>query len=581
MAYIPKPAVLLLLSCIAFFASCAHNHRKVVAVSQCSMDEWRDQMNEEMRREAFFHTELDVEYHSTADNSEQQIRDIESFIKRRVDLIVVAPNEERALTPVIERAYDAGIPVVQIDRKARTNKYTAYVGGDNIEVGREAARYIVSQLPQGGNIIEIEGLESSSASQERKVGLHEILDSHTDIHIVSRVVADWKRDVARHVFDSIGARLTTTPVDIVFAYNDRMAIGAHESYDAHKRRIIASDPNCASTFNGGRDTDPLFIGVDALMNDSVGVGRIEDGTLTASFLYPTGGDKAIHTAACILNGQPFDREQILQTSIVNKANVHLMRLQASHIAEQDDKIEFLNDKLDTYFKQYSAQKALLYTIIVVTVVILILLVVSVRAYIVKHRLNLCLHQQTTQLEQQKSLLQTQKEQLCQQRDELSNQKETLERQRDELEAERDKLLEAQMAGITTCKIDADVPAVTSDGTGAAPTWHETDPDADPFLQRFNAVLAANLDNSDITVDMLGAEMNLGRTQLYRRIKSLTGMTPNEMLRLARLTKAYHLLRDTDLTVSEVGYAVGFSSPSYFAKCYKDHFGVNPSGKKTS
>lgn len=542
------------------FTSCNRVERKRVAVSQCSMDEWRDQMNEEMRREAFFHTEMDIEYHSSADNSADQIRDIESFIERKVDLIVVAPNEEEALRPVIEKAYDAGIHVVLIDRRANTSKYTAYVGGDNVEVGRQAANYIINKLPNGGNIIEIEGLASSSSSQERKKGFHQVLDAHPEIHVVGHAVADWQRRKAKELMDSVGKSVADIPVDIVFAYNDRMAIGAHDSY------MQANETNKADM--------PLFIGVDALMNDSIGVGRIEDGTLDATFLYPTGGDKAIHTAALILNGQSVQREQILQTSIVNKSNVHLMRLQSDHIRVQNKKIEFLNQKLDDYFKQYSAQHTLLIISVILVVVVLAFLMFGIRAYQTKHKLNL-------KLAHQKDILQKQ-------RDDLAEQKEIVERQRDQLEEERDKLIENSLADEPDEPEGAAVPAPAAKGEPVSQTTVQSQADLtapapfiageDPFFKKLMNVIELNLDNSDLSVDMIGAEVNLGRVQLYRKCKAISGMSPNELLRTARLNRAYHMLRETDKTVSEVAYSVGFSSPSYFAKCYKEHFGVNPSVK---
>ncbi len=558
-----KIAKWLCIMCVmVLIASCTDSNKKVVAVSQCSMDEWRDQMNEEMRREAFFHTDLDVEYHSTADNSEDQIKDIESFIERKVDLIVVAPNEEEALRPVIEKAYDAGIPVVLIDRRANTDKYTAYVGGDNVEVGRQAAKYIIDKLPNGGNIIELEGLASSSASQERKEGFHEVMDKHPEIQIVGNYAADWQRQKAKQTLAQSLPRdgeagWSWSDIDIVFAYNDRMAIGAWEAYQESLKKSSSKTSGTVLPIEGemgkaqrGYSRGASFLGVDALMNDTIGVGRIEDGTLDATFLYPTGGDKAIHTAACILNGLPYEREQIMQTSIVNKANVHLMRLQADHIGEQDMKIEFLNNKLDDFFKQYSAQRALLITFIILVVVVCALLAVSIRAYQTKHKLNV-------KLGHQKDILQKQ-------RDELAEQKETVERQRDLLEEERDKLMEQTLAK-----------EERQTDNKETIEKHVMD-EEDPFLKRLMQVIEKNMDNSELTVDMIGAEVNLGRVQLYRKCKASSGMSPNELLRTARLNKSYQLLRDTDMTVSEVAYSVGFSSPSYFAKCYKDHFGKNPS-----
>ena len=82
-------------------------------------------------------------------------------------------------------------------------------------------------------------------------------------------------------------------------------------------------------------------------------------------------------------------------------------------------------------------------------------------------------------------------------------------------------------------------------------------------------------DSELNVEDLGKEMGLSRVQLYRKIKSLTNYAPNELLRMARLKKAASLLASSDMTIAEVGYEVGFTSPSYFAKCYKEQFGESP------
>ena len=517
---------------MALLWACQTERKKIVAVSQCSMDEWRNQMNEEMRREAFFHTDLDVEIHSTPDDTQKQIADIERFIQRRVDAIVVAPNEWKPLRPVIERAYDAGIPVVLVDRKINSEKYTAFVGGDNVEVGRKAARYILDLLPQGGTIVEIEGLASSTSSQERKQGLHEVLDSFPSINIAADLVANWQRQRAVEVMDSVTPLLADTPVDIVFAYNDRMAIGARQSIEQGMASGRLHFPRT-----------PLFIGVDALLDDTVGVGRVEDGTLEASFLYQTGGDKAIHTAACILNGLPYEREQVFETSLVNRGNVHLMRIQANHISEQDQKIEFLNTRLDEFFKAYSAQKVVMWTFIALALLLMAVVVLGIRFVLMKHRMNA----------------------------KLQHKNELLQRQRDELETERDKLIEAQMTSAERKEIEVEM----EHSEELKERGEALPPQDQRFLDKFHAVVARQMDNSELTVDMLGAEMNLGRVQLYRRVKALTGHSPNELLRIARLTRGKELLEGGDHNISEAAYAVGFSSPSYFAKCYKDLFGVAP------
>lgn len=96
-----------------------------------------------------------------------------------------------------------------------------------------------------------------------------------------------------------------------------------------------------------------------------------------------------------------------------------------------------------------------------------------------------------------------------------------------------------------------------------------------FLKQLRKIIQENLSNSELSVEQIGDEIGLSRVQLYRKVKALTGYSPVEILRKARLTRARHLLQTTERTVSEVAYAVGFSTPSYFSKCYKDEFGENP------
>ena len=96
-----------------------------------------------------------------------------------------------------------------------------------------------------------------------------------------------------------------------------------------------------------------------------------------------------------------------------------------------------------------------------------------------------------------------------------------------------------------------------------------------FIEKFKTIINANLSNSELTVEDIGAEIGMSRVQLYRKIKALTGLSPNEQLRKARLEKARELLIAKSGTVSEIVYQVGFSTPSYFSKCFKEEFGCSP------
>ena len=99
---------------------------------------------------------------------------------------------------------------------------------------------------------------------------------------------------------------------------------------------------------------------------------------------------------------------------------------------------------------------------------------------------------------------------------------------------------------------------------------------DSFLVKFRDFIEKNMTDSDLNVETIGAELGLSRVQLYRKVKALTGKSPVELLRTARLQKGRQLLLTTDKNISEVAYEVGFTAPSYFTKCFKDEFGISPS-----
>jgi len=102
---------------------------------------------------------------------------------------------------------------------------------------------------------------------------------------------------------------------------------------------------------------------------------------------------------------------------------------------------------------------------------------------------------------------------------------------------------------------------------------------DPFLENFRSVIEKRLADSDLSVEDIASDMALSRVQLYRKVKTLTGESPVEQLRKARLVRGRQLLATTAKSISEVAYEVGFSAPSYFTKCFRDEFGISPSDLK--
>ena len=135
------------------------NQSKVyrIGVSQCSQDDWRMKMNDEINREIMFHKEAVVEIRSADDSSEKQISDINYFVKNGFDIIIVSPNEAETLTPIIEDVYKRGIPVVIFDRNINSDSYTARIGVDDKGLGQSAAHYAQHLLGNRAKAIEIFG----------------------------------------------------------------------------------------------------------------------------------------------------------------------------------------------------------------------------------------------------------------------------------------------------------------------------------------------------------------------------------------------------------------------------------------
>ena len=382
-----KNNLLLSILCLAgILMSCTQKHTRYrIGVSQCSDDEWRHKMNNEIVREALFYDGVEVEIRTAKDNNRNQIADIKYFIDKKVDLLIVAPNEAAAITPVVEKAYRQGIPVVVIDRKILSDKYTAFVGADNYEIGKDVGQYILNRLHGKGKVLEITGLEGSTPAMERHKGLTDVLKEEPGIEITASVDGAWLQSVAGEKMDSVFQ--TNKNIDLVFAQNDRMAIGAYLS--ARQQQL---------------EKEMLFVGIDALPGKEYGVEQIINGVLDATFIYPTGGDKVVQVAMDILEKRPYERDTKLSTALVDKTNARVMQLQTDHITEQDGKIERLNNQVNEYLSRYSAQTMFLYACLIILLLFAALLAIIVRAYWTKNRMNMELSRQKKKLEEQRDQL---------------------------------------------------------------------------------------------------------------------------------------------------------------------------------
>ncbi len=383
------------LICFVVFQSCTNdktNHTKVIGVSQCSDDAWRRTMNSEMKREALFYQGIKIKIKTAHDSNQQQIRDIESFIADRVDLIIVAPNEAIPLTPVIEKAMMEGIPVVLVDRKINSGKYTAFVGADNFQIGKEVGVYTANLLNGNGNVVEIRGLQGSTPAIERHNGFMSVLEKFPGIHLVFQTDGGWLRKQSREKM--VEALKSKIPIDLVFAQNDEMATGAREA-------ITVTNST----------KKPILIGIDALPGTGGGIQKVISGILDATFIYPTGGEKAIQTAVHILNNEPYDRDNILYTAVVDETNARVLKLQTDQIIQHQNRIGQLNTVLNQNLTKFSTQQNLLFLSFAVLFLITVLLILLLRLYRHKNKVN-------DELKLNNIAINNQKEELSEQRDQL-------------------------------------------------------------------------------------------------------------------------------------------------------------------
>ena len=270
---------------------------------------------------------------------------------------------------------------------------------------------------------------------------------------------------------------------------------------------------------------PLFCGIDGLPGEHGGIRQVRDSILDASYIYPTHGDQVLQLGIDILEGKPYEKEVLLQSALVTHENASSLLMQSEEMMRQTDYLDRLHEKADTYLHQLDTQRI----VTLLAIIVIFLLIVSLVLFYIYHvgKVNL-------------------------RKERVVN---------------------------TLWNINPeDIPTVpeNTETSEESENTETVEPVANTlFITRFKEVVESHLDDSELSVEDLAAQMNLSRVQLYRKVKAVTGSTPIELLRTARLNRAYQLLLTTDKSVSEVAYQVGFTAPSYFTKCFKDEYGMLP------
>ncbi|MET4289444.1 ribose transport system substrate-binding protein [Bradyrhizobium sp. LB8.2] len=277
-----------------------------VGFSQCTtLEPWRVQFNKDIQAEAKNQPDVELVITDGQDKTEKQVADCENLIVQQVNVLLISPKESAGLTGVVEKAIDAKIPVIVLDRNVDTKRITQFIGGDNVAIGKAAGEYAVKLLggpgKATGNVVEIWGGMGTQPAHDRHDGFHAFTDKEPSIkNLLNNQSGDWKQDKAYNIMTT--ALRNNEKIDLVYGHNDPMAYGAY---------LAAKD--------AGRDKDIKFIlGIDGLPDE--GVTWVSKGQLTATFLYATPGAEGLRQAVKLLKGEKLEPVITLPTMLITRDN---------------------------------------------------------------------------------------------------------------------------------------------------------------------------------------------------------------------------------------------------------------------
>ncbi|MFY7888148.1 MAG: substrate-binding domain-containing protein [Spirosomataceae bacterium] len=369
---------------ICFLLTCCQKKTEKnfhIGFAQCNTnDSWRQTMLQGMERELSFNSNIEMEVADAKSDWKLQEAQINTFIKDKVDLLIVSPLESTLLVPVIEKAYAAGIPVLIIDRRIESDNYTAFIGAENLLVGQNAGMYADVLLKGKGKVLAIGQGPTSGPTIDRNAGFQQAIRQFPNITFQNTI---WVKD--GHFPDSLINYLKLhADIDLIFAHNDRFALIAYQV--------------CAKL---GLSEKVKIIGVDGLGGVNEGLDLVEKRKINATMLYPTGGEEAIQLAVKILTKKPYVKENRLFTTVIDPNNVAIMLAQAQKITVQQVAINRQTNKIEELTRTYSFLQHITYFISILLVILLILGGFILGLYRSKQRANQLLEEQNLAIIEQR------------------------------------------------------------------------------------------------------------------------------------------------------------------------------------
>ena len=315
---------LLVLICIACNKKESENKKFKIGFSQAqSADNWRETMLREMKREVSFHNNIEFYIKDAEANSKKQKEQIDELLQMKIDLLIVSPHEITPLNQVLEKVYNSNIPIVLIDRRINSERYTAYIGASNYDVGQNAGKYAISLIKGKGKVLEVTGLFTASPFIDRDKGFTDIISKKKGIDFIAKI-NDHEINFEKKL-DSVIKN--NRDLNVIFAHSDYIA---KIVYQICKKN--------------GVEKSIKIIGVDGLSVKDMGMDMVANKQLKATVLYPTGGQESIQTAINILENKPFRKENALESTIIDSTNVKILQQQSNKVIEQQKLLQKEKDK---------------------------------------------------------------------------------------------------------------------------------------------------------------------------------------------------------------------------------------------
>lgn len=227
------------------------------------------------------------------------IRQIEQFTEKKVDVLVVGTNDERAVVPAVSKAYKSGVPVIILDRGIQGTDYSTFINSDNVYIGTLGAEHIAKALNGKGLVLLLEGLKTADVTQLRTQGFMAEIAKHPNIKVIKRTGNYLRKDALLEMEKLLSQGVR---VDAIFAESDSMLSGARIAMESHK-----IDPRTV-----------VSVGCDYT---SEARDAIRKGTQTASVLFPLGGHKTVEVALKLLAKEAVPKHVVNPVRLVTKENV--------------------------------------------------------------------------------------------------------------------------------------------------------------------------------------------------------------------------------------------------------------------